>query len=126
MKKNKETLKEYWENRDEIFEKDKKNYNGPHCCLSTHLAVDKSDPENISPDYYNPKFRAYYLKAVRGHGAEQIYFCPRCGKKYPKELSEEWFDILEKEYHINDPLSNYREQAPTEFDTDEWWKKRGL
>jgi|APCry1669189034_1035192.scaffolds.fasta_scaffold127828_2 hypothetical protein len=55
-----------------------------------------------------------------------IYYCPWCGATLPKQLSDEWFDILEKEYGIVDPSDKEREKVPPEFKTDEWWKKRGL
>jgi hypothetical protein len=102
------------------IEYQKKHYKGPHCCWETY-------PENVSPCSYNPKFRGYYLLARFGYGGEQIQYCPRCGKKYPKELSDEWFDILEKEYGLDDPNAlDQRDRVPKEFWTDEWWKKRGL
>ena len=56
----------------------------------------------------------------------EIYYCPWCGSKLPKELSDEWFDILENEYGILDPHHTERKKVPIEFKTDEWWKKREL
>ena len=105
----------------------RQNYKEPHCCLIMHYNTDKTDPENVSPCSYNPKFREYYLDAIIGHGAEKITFCPYCGTKLPKGLSDEWFDILEKEYGLDDPgMPDQKEKVPAEFKTDEWWKKRGL
>lgn len=108
------------------IEYQKKHYKGPHCCWETDVAV-QDYPDNVSPCSYNPKFRGYYLTARFGHGGEQIQYCPRCGKKYPKELSDEWFDILEQEYGLDNPNAlDQRDRVPKEFWTDEWWKKRGL
>lgn len=44
----------------------------------------------------------------------------------PTELSDEWYDILDKEYNIKDPVEDDREKVPPEFWTEEWWRKRGL
>lgn len=105
----------------------KKEYKGPHCCWETAVAVDHTDQTNISPCLYKPKFRGYYIKSTSDYGAEQINYCPRCGKQYPRELSDAWFDILEKEYGLDNPNAlDQRDRVPKEFWTDEWWKKRGL
>jgi hypothetical protein len=44
-----------------------------------------------------------------------------------KCLKDEWFDILEKEYELDNPAWDLeqKEKIPAEFKTDEWWKKRG-
>jgi hypothetical protein len=128
MKKNKDIEAEkFIKDRQQKYEKDKKNYTGPHCCLTMHYAVNKNNPENVSPISYNPKFRGYYLTATRGPGGRQIEYCPHCGTKLPKELSDEWFDILEEEYGLDNPISlEQQKQIPVEFQTDEWWKNRGL
>ena len=55
-----------------------------------------------------------------------IHYCPWCGSKLAKELSDEWLYVLEQEYGIKDPQGNDRKKVPPEFKTDEWWKKRGL
>ncbi len=57
---------------------------------------------------------------------KKIYYCPWCGAKFPKELFDEWYDILEKEYGIEDPIHTDRKKVPAEFWSDKWWKKRGL
>ncbi len=43
-----------------------------------------------------------------------------------KDLTTKWYEILEKEYTIVDPHGVDANKVPTEFFTDEWWKKRGL
>jgi hypothetical protein len=123
-----EALRKYWEDRDTEFELNKKNYKGPHCCLDMHYGVeDKDNPDNISPCDFNKKFRGYYLIATKGPGGKEMSYCPFCGKRLPKELSDEWFDILEKEYGLDLPLTSKQyDRIPAEFLTDEWWKKRGL
>ena len=109
------------------LEVEKENYNGPHCCFVMDYSVDKSNPENISPTDYSPKFREYYLQATIGPGGRQIDYCPYCGTKLPQGLSDMWFDILEKEYGLDDPgWPEQRDMVPAEFFTEEWWKKRKL
>ena len=100
-----ESLKKYWKERDKQLEEDKKNYKGPHCCLIMDYNIDKSSGENISPCFYNPKFRKYYLQATQGLGGEKIDFCPYCGTKLPQSLSDIWFDILEEEFGLDNPAS---------------------
>jgi hypothetical protein len=43
-----------------------------------------------------------------------------------KEIYNEWCTILKNEYGITDPRGSEADKIPEEFQTDEWWKKRGL
>ena len=54
-----------------------------------------------------------------------MYYCPWCGTKIPKDIRDEWIRILETEFGIKEPYLN-REKVPKEFLSDEWWKKRRL
>nr|WP_253307484.1 hypothetical protein [Rickettsia endosymbiont of Ceutorhynchus assimilis] len=74
---------------------------------------------------YYPPHREYMTVHGKDIGC-YIQYCPWCGTKLPKELSDEWYDILEKEYNITDPIGEERSKVPAEFWTGEWWKKRGL
>jgi len=47
-------------------------------------------------------------------------------KKLPKSLRKKWINTLKKEYNIKGPEDIDKLPFPTEFNTDEWWKKRGL
>jgi hypothetical protein len=47
-------------------------------------------------------------------------------QKLPTSLRDIWFEILEKEYGLERPISKDKDSVPQEFLTDEWWKKRGL
>lgn len=80
------------------------------------------------PIEYLPKYREYYIPLIKGHKAIQcILFCPWCGTKLPKDLGNEYFDILEKEYNITSLEETEKAKSlPEEFKTDEWWKKRGF
>jgi hypothetical protein len=76
---------------------------------------------------YYPRAREY-LTIHSEEVATELKYCPYCGKKMPKELSDEWYDVLEAEYGLIDISSGDHddERIPKEFWTDEWWKKRGL
>ncbi|CAG8836896.1 1952_t:CDS:1, partial [Racocetra persica] len=72
---------------------------------------------------YIPQFREYFIdiKDEYGGAVLLISYCPWCGKKLPKGLREEFFDILEKEYKIETDIGEYKERAdiPQEFKRDE-------
>ena len=83
---------------------------------------------------YSPAYRLYSLPWLqKGRTistvtkSQKIDYCPWCGKKLPTDLTNRWFEILEKEYHLDDPRSKEQKKlVPAEFHTDKWWKKRGL
>ncbi|HSC25213.1 MAG TPA: hypothetical protein VLB80_03300 [Candidatus Babeliales bacterium] len=57
----------------------------------------------------------------------EINYCPWCAKPLPKDLRDEWLEVLKEEYDLDDPDSKEQKKlVPEEFKTDEWWKKRGL
>src|SRR5438046_6897 len=90
-----------------------------HCC---ELMADFLADSRIAILYF-PIFRVYSLPWLqKGRTistvtkSEKIDYCPWCGKKLPKGLSDEWFEILEKEYGLDDPLSEEQEKLiPEEF-----------
>jgi hypothetical protein len=53
-------------------------------------------------------------------------FCMFCGKKLPISVRNEWYDLLEDEYGLENPDEEDEKFIPKEFLTDEWWKKRTL
>ena len=66
-------------------------------------------------------------KRGRMNAVQRIIYCSWCNKKLPESLRDEWFEILEKEYNLDDPHREEQEKLiPEEFKTDEWWKKRDL
>ena len=77
---------------------------------------------------YIPKYREYHVNCKDNPMTSyHLLYCPWCGKKFPKQLRRLWFEILEKEYNLDDPWSDEQEKlVPKEFTTDEWWKKRSL
>ena len=104
--------------------------NNGFCCERMKLAVDDID----CPLNYKPKLRYYGMSAPKSllkknqiWPGYMIEFCPFCSAKLPKDLVGELFEVLEKEYGIDDPYYNdQRKGMPQEFETDEWWRKRGL
>ena len=104
------------------------------CCTSfRHFATFRNDPEPGAIILYEPVTRTF--SSPFGNSSEKgmcvsIHYCPFCGKKFPEELEEKWWKTLENELGIvrlNDELfEDFTKRVPSEFRTDEWWKKRGL
>lgn len=86
------------------------------------------------PIQYAPSYREYDILMLENGNCRKnmlavqgIDYCPWCSKKLPKSLRNKWFEMLEKNYDLDDPDSEEQEKlVPEEFKTDEWWKKRGL
>jgi len=101
-----------------------------HCCDLMDLLL----KDIRVPIIYEPAWREYSIcmledgkKIGRMVAVQGIEHCPWCGRKLPKDLRDEWFEMLKKEYNLDDPRSKGQEPLiPEEFKTDEWWKKRGL
>jgi len=94
-----------------------------HCCDYIKQAL--NDP-TVYFDY-QPEYRRYYINTESKAIIHQVYFCPWCGTKLPEDLKNKYLEILEKEYHIDDPWDkNQKKLIPKEFKTDEWWKIRKL
>jgi hypothetical protein len=101
------------------------------CCLSMLDALEQPDD---SPLTYSADTRTYTISAPTALMKKNmvwlgysVKFCPFCGTKLPKDLVDERFEILEKEYGITDPYDKkQKKRIPQEFMTDEWWKNRGL
>lgn len=100
------------------------------CCERMMFAAEDID----SPLRYKPKLRYYSMSAPKSLLKKNaiwvgytVDFCPYCGAKVPKDLVDEYFEILEKEYDITDPYeTKQKKRIPAEFMSDEWWKKREL
>ncbi len=96
-----------------------------YCCNRMNLAAEDKD----NPVRYNPIFREYCVKLIpNAIIAELINACPWCGYKFPKPLIEQFFEIVETEYGIEDGYLEIfkNKKLPKEFHSDEWWKKRKL
>ncbi len=72
--------------------------------------------------FYSPKFREFSIRLRNGHAMQNIQYCPWSGKKLPRSVSKEYFDILEK---MNvEPFEH--DKIPLEMKSEDWWIKRNL
>lgn len=95
-----------------------------HCCPDIARTLD----ENRAYIGYSPKVREYHIN-LRNEPVivYLIAYCPWCGKKLPKSLRMKWFRTLKSEHNLDDPWGKEQEKLiPEEFNSDAWWKKRGL
>lgn len=92
------------------------------CCKDMSCYVSQDD----ICFFYDPQRRAFAIWCNHFESYYVINNCPWCGAKLPKELGDEFADIVYGELGF-DPLDiNLEEKLPAEFKTDAWWKKRGL
>jgi hypothetical protein len=95
-----------------------------HCCENLEKFVSEGE---ISL-FFSSRERFYGInyKPRTGGGIQLIEYCPWCGTKLPKNLIDEYAELVFDELGL-DPLdTNYNKKMPKEFKTDEWWKNRGL
>jgi hypothetical protein len=104
--------------RNQVWEAQKANYNGPHCCLT----MDAELADSIIL-HYVPHLREYQVQSV---GVLMLNYCPFCGIRESQSLRKTWLEILKADYGLVDPFKKDKRKVPQEFLTDEWWKKRGL
>jgi hypothetical protein len=93
------------------------------CCEDMMYAVEGGHiPNEPSVILYSPSERSFGLVIGDDSGNQWLLvYCPFCGEKLPTDLCDEYFDA------IRDPeTGRVLEPLPEEFQTDEWWKKRGL
>lgn len=113
------------------------------CCEQMWTEMESVRKKELNEDgaiaaciWYNERLRKYLLLFSKQPDdffhfyGYPIEYCPFCGKKLPKSLYPE--GTLYKEYG-EDYLDLYCDkdkrlppEIRREFDTDEWWKKRGL
>jgi hypothetical protein len=113
--------KEWSDAIDKRVEQKRRNYKGSYCCLTMDAGLSKEG----AILYYDKQYREYGVDLLE-RGGTLIDYCMFCGKKLPTSVRDEWFDILEHEYGLEEPLHEDKEKVPKEFWTDEWWKERGL
>ena len=95
-----------------------------HCCKNFEYYINRGIELQ-----YSPVTRSYHMKLENNENLctrQEIWYCPWCGTKLPKDLDGTWSRVLKEEYGIIDPNVTERDKVPEEFKTDEWWKKRGL
>ena len=98
----------------------------PHSCrmMSTMVA----DPRFAVR--YTPRDRSYAIEERGDHApgdlrvVQRIDFCPWCGERLPTDLSEQWWDAVDRvtggAYELGDPLTS----LPEQYRTDAWWRGR--
>lgn len=102
------------------------------CCDGLRAVLKNPD----CPLKYHAYLREYVLTApdyLRSKKKNVIYssfiitHCPRCGTEFPESLSDQWYDVMEKEFGLKGLIgADEAKLIPEEYKTDEWWKKRGL
>jgi|SRR5579871_3266704 len=96
--------------------------NNVYCCR----ALDSQIQDKYCPIKYSKKWREYSVRDFSSTSLSLMMFCPNCGARLPFSLRDQWFDLLEQEYGLEDPMDEDKKKIPKEFTTDEWWKKREL
>jgi hypothetical protein len=87
-----------------------------HCCEDLKVNLQRQDVGIV----YVPKFREYGISYLDGGSSYQlISFCPWCGQKLPISLRSAWFETLE-----NMKLEPNDSRIPSEYLSDEWWRKK--
>lgn len=80
--------------------------------------------------FYSPITRRYFIKLISDGNVvahQNFMHCPFCGKELPPSLTKKYYDILEKEFGIDvRDIDDEIAILPKDFESDEWWKKRGL
>ena len=96
---------------------------GEFACCETFSYAFYEDEDIVF--VYHPCFRRYGVEVPRkyGGGTVEIEYCPWCGTKLPGSLRDRWFEEVAKAFGTDDFEPR---NAPKEFKSDEWWKKRGL
>jgi hypothetical protein len=98
-----------------------------------HFITFRKNPEPGRIVLYEPIWRFFSspLGLSQDNGVDvSIHFCPFCGEKFPTELGDKWDEVLRKElgeYQAREEsFDDFLRRLPPEFQTDEWWRKRGL
>ncbi len=72
-----------------------------------------------------------YLLHPRKTQLTYYIFVPFCGKKFPPDLYDKYYEVLEElgvDFSDSEAPSDewVESQIPVEFHSDEWWRSRGL
>jgi hypothetical protein len=96
------------------------------CCESLQTSVERGE---IVHNKLRGCFWFYFKHDYDdSYGLYRLGYCPFCGAELPKDRMDDFEYILEKHYGISlcDVDPHNPDTYPSEFQTDEWWKKRGL
>jgi hypothetical protein len=93
-----------------------------HCCDQMDSLLNRGQTAIA----YNEILREYSIldQHLASTARQEMIFCPWCGKRLPASLRDEWFEVMEREFGIDDPNSS--PPGPQEMHTDAWWRKRRL
>jgi hypothetical protein len=91
-----------------------------HCC---DLLKKYTSDGSVAVRYVS-RFREYSID-IRTSDITciRIDYCPWCGQKLPTSLRNECFDELEK---LGYDGGIFDDNIPKKYQTDEWWRERGL
>ena len=97
-----------------------------YCC--EHFITNCIADARVPYDYSPVKRYFYTIHRTRTtNEGDRLLACEYCSKEWPKELSKEYDEVLEKEFGITSDSEAYKKnEVPEEFKSEEWWKKRGL
>lgn len=74
---------------------------------------------------YSAQFREFSLEVRPGRPVlQRLAFCPFSGRAFPEPLRNRFFDELAS-LGLDDGLADM-ERAPTEYQSETWWIRRGL
>jgi hypothetical protein len=94
------------------------------CCDALWSSVDKK--ELVYDDVL--KWFGFYI-GMEPLSYQVMRYCPFCGARLPN-LGFKYEEVIEEELGEEaipeDWFPESRKHLPKEFQTDEWWKKRGL
>jgi hypothetical protein len=93
-----------------------------YCCKKMKAYTTEKN-SLVDYDSYTRRY-SFFVDSPNGTH-EFMEYCPWCGTQLPAVLADTWCDILKKDFNIDDLFREW-DRVPTEFKTDEWWKKRGL
>ena len=77
-------------------EEERRNYRGPHCCMTTHYELLREDGVVV----YNSKFREYGIEIPKSQKYLLTRYCTDCGQKLPESLRNKWFQTLKQEWKL--------------------------
>ena len=90
-----------------------------YCCKLLETFLD--DPR--LDIHYDEVLRRYYIHVSGGSATQGLLYCPWCGKKFPSDLVDEYYDTLWEMFGEDADLDEI--DLPREFKSSLWWEKRG-